>query len=100
GRSCRTRLVRAAGAVDFASRDPREPDARSLSAPDRTITIPNAGRRAGEGLSRRNDGGCRQKQKAHGLLLLAADAVAIPIEMRPVARLPATDRDRPRCSSF
>src|SRR5690606_3993053 len=36
GRSCRTRLVRAAGAVHLASGDPREPDARSFGAPYRT----------------------------------------------------------------
>src|SRR5690606_565791 len=100
GRSCRTGLVRAAGAIHFASGDPREPDARPFGAPDRTIAIPDAGRSAREGLSGRNDGGGRQKQKAHRPLLLAADAVAIPIEMPAVAGLPATDRGSPRCSCF
>src|SRR5690606_16284396 len=66
----------------------------------RTIAIPDAGRRAGEGLSGRNDGGCRQKQKAHRLLLLATDAVAIPIEMGAVAGLPPTDRGSSRGSCF
>src|SRR5690606_6606266 len=67
GRCGRTRLVGAAGAVHLARRDPGEPDARPFGAPDRTIAIPDAGRRALEGLTSRHYGNGSEKQEAHHL---------------------------------
>src|SRR5690606_35947795 len=59
----RTGLVRAASAVDLARRDTRETDARTFSAPDRTIAVPDPGGRTCESLSGRNNnrrGGCQE----------------------------------------
>ena len=47
-------MSRGAGAIQFARRNTRQPDAWRFFAPDGAITIPNVGGRAGEYLTSGN----------------------------------------------
>lgn len=49
------RLIGAASAVHFSGGNPGDPDMWTFGAPDRTIAVPDMGRRAGEGLARGDD---------------------------------------------
>ena len=47
-------MASAAASLELARGDTRDPDLRTLRAPDRTVTVPDGNRRAGEALSRRD----------------------------------------------
>ena len=51
GRRRRTRLVGTAGAIDLAGGNPGKPDARTFSAPDGAIAIPDMCGCAGKGFT-------------------------------------------------
>lgn len=53
-------LIVPAGAVHFPRSDAGDPQVRTFRAPDRTVTIPDVGRCAGECLSGGDDGGGKQ----------------------------------------
>lgn len=54
---CGARMSRPAAAVDLASRDAGQADARTLGAPDRAIAVPDRHRGAGEDCARADYGG-------------------------------------------
>jgi hypothetical protein len=72
--------------INLARGNPLQPDARSFGAPNRTIAIPDARGRAGERGTGGNNWG-DEKKYGHSNSLLAADAVAIPVEMGTIARI-------------
>ena len=56
--------ARATAPVGVADDDARQVNAGAFLAPDRTVAVPDAGRRAGEGLARSHD--LQRQEQAHG----------------------------------
>lgn len=69
----RAGLVGLAGAVHLARCNTRNADVRAFRAPDRSIAVPDMGRRAGEALSCRDDGCCKCQEHFETLLKFAAE---------------------------
>ena len=92
----RARLVGIAASVHLRSRDPRQPNARSLCAPDRPVAVPYVRRRAGEGLTGgHRHGSC--EEEAHRLNL--ARLPEVPVEREKQEHRPEGEHQEPppRC---
>ncbi len=78
-----TRMACAAAAIHLARRDAGETDVRPLCAPDRPIAVPDRDRRAGEGLSGRDDRGQQKQSEHHPALTPTADQFKRPKRRSP-----------------